>query len=135
MVVVFAIVVLVIVLFVTEALPIDTVAIGVLVTLVALEPWTGVSPADGLSGFANAATITVLAMFVLSEGIRRTGLIRRVGAAVSRLTGGDSRKVLLAVLCLGGHQPASSTTRRSWRCSSRWSTTWPTSTASRRRSS
>lgn len=102
MIVVFAVIGAAIVLFVTELLPVDITAIGVLVTLVVLEPWTGVTIADGLSGFANAATITVVAMYILSEGIRRTGAIRRVGAEVSRLTGGDPEKVLLATLGLGG---------------------------------
>lgn len=89
-------------LLVTEVLPPDTVAIGVAVTLVALEPWTGVGLAGGLSGFANPATLTVLAMFVLSEGVRRTGVIRRLSVAVVRFTGGDVRRLFLAVLGLGG---------------------------------
>jgi di/tricarboxylate transporter len=34
---------------------------------------------EGLSGFSNQATITIGAMFVLSEGIRRTGALNSIG--------------------------------------------------------
>lgn len=44
-----------------------------------MEPWTQISPSEALSGFASPATATVLAMFILSEGVRRTGVVRRLG--------------------------------------------------------
>lgn len=71
MAVVFGIVAVALVLFVWEPVPIDITAIGVMVVLVALEPWTEVNLARGLSGFSSSATVAVLAMFILSEGIRR----------------------------------------------------------------
>ena len=43
-------------LFVTEVVPPDVTAIGVVVALVVLEPWTGITPTEGLSGFSNPAT-------------------------------------------------------------------------------
>ncbi|MES3629715.1 MAG: SLC13 family permease [Longimonas sp.] len=79
MLVVFGIIAAALVLFITEWLPLDITAMGVLVALIVLEPWTQISPQDGLMGFANPATITVLAMFVLSEGVRRTGFIQWLG--------------------------------------------------------
>ncbi|MFB6248199.1 MAG: SLC13 family permease [Salinibacter sp.] len=57
----------------------DITALGGIVAVVLLEPWTGVGTTDGIAGFASPATITVLAMFILSEGIRRTGGLRQVG--------------------------------------------------------
>jgi len=45
------------VLFVTERLPIDVTSILLLVLLVVLEPWVGIDPSTGISGFANEATI------------------------------------------------------------------------------
>ncbi|MFC6614568.1 SLC13 family permease [Halopenitus salinus] len=99
---VFAIVAVALVLFVAEPLPIDIVAVGVLVALVVLEPWTRVDPTTGVSGFSSPATITVLAMFVLSEGIRRSGLINIVGAAVAERFGDSHLKQLLAVLGISG---------------------------------
>jgi di/tricarboxylate transporter len=88
MLVVFAIIVVALVLFATEPVPIDITAIGVMVTLMLLEPWTGIAPtpAEGLSGFASTATITVLAMFILSEGVQRTGVVQLLGAIIARHT-------------------------------------------------
>ena len=64
MLVVFGALLVTLVLFVLEPIPIDISAISILIVLVVLEPWTAVSPERGLSGFANPATITVLSMFV-----------------------------------------------------------------------
>lgn len=37
------------------------------------------TPQEGLSGFSNPATVTVAAMFILSDGIRRTGILNNAG--------------------------------------------------------
>jgi di/tricarboxylate transporter len=102
MLVVFGVILAALVLFVTEPVPIDITAVGVLVALVVLEPWTGVTPTDGLSGFASTATVTVLAMFVLSEGIRRTGVVNRIGKAIAERFGDSPFGQLAAVLGLAG---------------------------------
>jgi di/tricarboxylate transporter len=85
-------------LFVSERLPPDVTAIGVLVALAVLQPWTGVTPADALSGFASQATITILAMYVLSEGVQATGVVERLGLLLGRVTGGDERRLLAATV-------------------------------------
>ncbi len=100
--VIFAVILIALVLFVTEPLPIDIVAIAVLVSLVVLEPWTGVDAATGISGFASTATITVLAMFILSEGVRQSGLINIIGTKIADRYGHSPYKQLLAVLGLSG---------------------------------
>ncbi len=100
--VVFGVLLVAFVLFVFEPIRIDIAAISILVLLVVLEPWTRVSPELGLSGFANPATLTVLAMFVLSEGIQRTGAIRILGNRLIALTGDDERKQLAATIGLAG---------------------------------
>ncbi|WP_281362675.1 SLC13 family permease [Natronomonas halophila] len=102
MLVVFAIILVALVLFVTEPVPIDITAIGVMVALIVLEPWTQVSPADGVSGFASSATITVLAMFILSEGIRRTGVVNIIGREIADRFGNSPFGQLAAVLGLSG---------------------------------
>ena len=102
MLVVFAIIAVALVLFVWEPVPIDVTAIGVMVALIAFEPWTGVSLVEGLSGFSSTATITVLAMFVLSEGIRRTGVISAIGEKIAVRYGDSQFKQLVAVLGISG---------------------------------
>ncbi|ARS90991.1 SLC13 family permease [Natrarchaeobaculum aegyptiacum] len=101
-VVVFGIVFAAVVLFVFEPLPVDVSAIAILVVLVVLEPWTQVSPELGLSGFANPATVTVLAMFILSRGIERTGAVRTLGDWILAHTGDDERKQLAATIGIAG---------------------------------
>ncbi len=98
MVVVFAVVVLALVLFLTERLPIDVTAILLIVVLVVLEPWTGVDPETGISGFANEATITVLAMLILSGGISRTGIVQELGRRMAAFAGDSLRKQLFATV-------------------------------------
>ncbi|MCP2728689.1 SLC13 family permease [Limnofasciculus baicalensis] len=58
--------------FIAEWLPVDITAICVTVVLMILGL---VTPDEGIAGFSNSATITVMAMFILSEGISRTGVI------------------------------------------------------------
>ncbi|MGP1666640.1 MAG: SLC13 family permease, partial [Rhodanobacter sp.] len=67
-----AVIVAAMALFVSERVRIDLVALLVLATLVILGI---VSPQEALSGFSNEATVTVAAMFALSLGIDRSGVL------------------------------------------------------------
>jgi di/tricarboxylate transporter len=114
--VVFAVILAALVLFATEVVPADITALGVMVALMLVGPLTGllaeagllarrvegVTPEQGISGFANAATITVLAMFVLSDGVQRTGVIQTLGEYVARFTGDDETRQLGATVGLVG---------------------------------
>jgi di/tricarboxylate transporter len=101
-VVVLAIIAAVFVLFVTQPVPIDATAVALVVVLVILGEWTGVSPAEGVSGFSNPATLTVLAMFVLSEGVRRTGVIQILTRKLVAFAGDNEFRQLLATVSLSG---------------------------------
>ncbi|SFG87030.1 TrkA-C domain-containing protein [Halopelagius inordinatus] len=101
-VVVFGLILTAVVLFATEAVSPDVTAISVLVAVVVLEPWTGVGTEAAFAGFANTATITVAAMYMLSEGIYRTGIVRRLGVAVSHFAGGSESRLLGTTLVLTG---------------------------------
>ncbi len=68
-----SIVLLALIAFINEWLPVDITALVVIVVLMALGL---VTPEEGISGFSNSATITVMAMFILSAGIARTGAIQ-----------------------------------------------------------
>lgn len=63
-------------LFVTDYVSYDVAAIIVMVSLLVFGILT---PREGLSGFSNPATVTVAAMFILSEGVRRTGILNVAG--------------------------------------------------------
>lgn len=90
----FAILGFAILLFVSEIIRVDLVALGVLVALAL----TGlVQPEQALSGFSNPAVVTVWAMFILSAGLARTGIASMIGKQVLQIAGsGDGR--LIAVL-------------------------------------
>jgi di/tricarboxylate transporter len=100
--VVFALVAVAVALFVSEAVSPDVTALSVLVALVLLEPWTGVGPRAALSGFSSTATVTILAMFVLSAGVQRTGAIHRMGSRIAAFTVGDDRRLSAAVVGMTG---------------------------------
>jgi di/tricarboxylate transporter len=62
-----------IILFATEALRVDIVAILIMLTLML----TGViTPEQGVAGFSNKATITVAFMFILSAALLKTGALQ-----------------------------------------------------------
>ncbi|MFA9517301.1 SLC13 family permease [Halopenitus sp. H-Gu1] len=91
-----------IILFVTEWLPIDVTAIAIMVTLIVLEPWTQITPTEGISGFSSPATITVLAMLILSAGISQTGVVQIIGRKISSYAGDSLNKQLLATIGVAG---------------------------------
>ncbi|USZ69670.1 SLC13 family permease [Halorussus salilacus] len=98
MVVVLLVILAALVLFATEPVPIDITAIGIMVALMVLEPWTRVLPTEGVSGFASTATVTVLAMFVLSYGVQRTGAVQILGRKIAGFTREDENRQLGATI-------------------------------------
>ena len=83
-----------IVLFAWGRWSLDAVALLLAVSLAL----TGlVSPEEAVSGFANPATLTVLAMLILAGGLVRTGAAAELGRVIERF-GGRSETGLLAAL-------------------------------------
>ncbi|MGK7940972.1 MAG: SLC13 family permease [Crocosphaera sp.] len=80
--------------FIFEFIPADTTAMGIAVLLILCKL---VTPEEGISGFSNSATITVMAMFILSAGITRTGGLQIVRDLLFQL-GGKSLKKQIASL-------------------------------------
>ncbi len=84
-----------VVLFVTEKIRVDVVALMVLISLA----MTGlVTPSEALSGFSNLAVITVWAVFILSGGLFRTGIADIIGRQVLRLTGKNEVRLLVVIM-------------------------------------
>ncbi len=100
--VVFLIIAVALVLFVTEVIPNDVTAIGVIASLVVLEPWTGVGGRQAISGFANPATVTIVAMYMLSAGIQNTGIVQRLGVYLADFTKGREGRALAATVLTTG---------------------------------
>jgi len=102
MVVVFAIAAAAFFMFVMEVYPPHVTAFIVMTVLIVLGPWTGISPSEGISGFSNDATITVLAMLVLSYGVGQTGAVQKLGERMASFAGTDRRKQLGATVAFAG---------------------------------
>lgn len=80
-----------ILLFVTEAVRVDLVAI-IVVLILAL---TGlVSPPQALSGLASNAVVSMGAIMILGKGMERAGVVNRISRAVLRVAGSDERRLL-----------------------------------------
>ncbi|MBP7407664.1 MAG: SLC13 family permease, partial [Flavobacteriales bacterium] len=88
------------VLFISEKLSIDLVALLILIALVG----TGViTPKEALNGFSDQATITVAFMFVLSAALLRTGAVSTIGPKLSRIFRTNPLVgMFLFALCIGG---------------------------------
>lgn len=84
-------------LFIWDRIRADVVGIIVMTVLILCGL---VSVAEGISGFANEAMVTVAAMFVLSAGLVRTGGIDLLGKWVARLAGKSEFRLLLISIAL-----------------------------------
>ena len=100
--IVFVIMIFLITLFIIEPISIDLIALSVPVLLVILRPWTGVTPEQAISGFSSSATITIGAMFVLSTGVERSGVVNVMGERIMSMTGEEKRNQLVLIILISG---------------------------------
>lgn len=77
-----ALVVVAVILFITEALPIDLVAIIIMAVLILGGI---ITPEEGIAGFSNIAVVTIGALFVLSAGLSKSGAVDFAGTLLTRL--------------------------------------------------
>jgi di/tricarboxylate transporter len=86
------------ILFISEVIRMDLVALLVLATLAI----TGLVDNDeAFAGFSNGAVITVWAMFILSEGLTRTGIADIIGRQVMRLGGRREVPMIIVIMVTG----------------------------------
>lgn len=79
-----AVVTAVVTLLVTERVPPPVAVLGAVIVLLVADV---ITPEEAFSGFANAAPITVAALYVLAAGVEKTGALERITA---RLLGSGS---------------------------------------------
>ena len=86
-------------LLITEVLPIDLTAMGVMAALMI----TGVlTPAEAVRGFANSAVITVGAMFIISRALVRTGVVGMIARKVIDHSRGNVKMATFLILLIVG---------------------------------
>ena len=83
------------ILFVSEVIRMDLVALLVLGSLAV----SGLVDSDeAFAGFSNSAVITVWAMFILSEGLTRTGIANIIGNQVMRIAGRREVSMIIVIM-------------------------------------
>ena len=98
MTITFIILIIAILLFLSDRLRPDLVALLVMLAL----GLSGVLSADEtFSGFSRSAVIAIIAIFVLAEGLRRTGIADKLGEVLIRL-GGKREGTLVFTVTLAG---------------------------------
>ncbi|RXE57009.1 citrate transporter [Methanoculleus taiwanensis] len=90
----------VILLFVTERIRVDVIAVLAALSLT----WLGlITPEQALSGFSSTAVIAMLSVMVLGHGLDRTGVTTRIGRSILGTAGtGEKRLIATASLVTGG---------------------------------
>jgi di/tricarboxylate transporter len=82
---------IVIILFITEWLRVDVVAILALLSLIL----TGlITPEEAFSGFSSPAVLTVWAVFIVSGGLFHTGVANLIGDRLLRIAGTHYRRLV-----------------------------------------
>ncbi len=76
----------------------DVIALVVLITLGALGV---VAPSAIFSGFSRSAVITIIAIFILTNGLYRTGVTAWLGNRLLRLSGPDPARLTVVVMLAG----------------------------------
>ncbi len=85
-------------LFLSDRLRPDLVALLVVVALGV----TGVlEPREAFSGFSRSAVITLLGIFIVAEGLRRTGLADQVGVLLLRVAGRSEARLVVVTMLAG----------------------------------
>ncbi len=82
-------------LLISEKLPVDKTAVGIMVILALTRILT---PREAVAGLANPAVVTVGAMFLLSRGLIRTGAIGFVTTLVLKLSRGNRTHAHILIL-------------------------------------
>ncbi|MBZ9778983.1 SLC13 family permease [Psychroflexus sp. CAK8W] len=85
--------------FIKKSIPVDLVALGIMVSLVV----TGIVEADeAISGFANQATLAVAAMFILSQALIKSNLIDFLSPIMEKLLNKSYRVSIISIAAMVG---------------------------------
>ncbi len=96
------IVLTILIIFIWEPISPGIMALTIPFILVALDNWTGVTTEEALSGFSSQATITVMAMFVLSKGMQNSGFVQLLGNKIEKITGKNQKKQVGVISGISG---------------------------------
>ncbi|MFU8772389.1 MAG: SLC13 family permease, partial [Anaerolineales bacterium] len=84
-----------IILFITEWLRVDVVAIGVMVALMLSGL---VSSGEAISGFSNPAVLTIAALFVVGGAVMQTGVAAAIGQRILLIAGSNPVRLTIVIM-------------------------------------
>ncbi len=85
------------IIFALDIMPIDFVAFAIMAVILVLHDTLDMTLQEAVSGFSNSATVTVLAVFILSAGIQRTGTINYISRRMVEWGGDEERRQILTI--------------------------------------
>ncbi|HSB12015.1 MAG TPA: SLC13 family permease [Blastocatellia bacterium] len=98
LIITFTVLLVAMVLFLTDRLRPDLIALLVLLAL----GITGVlTTQEAFSGFSRSAVITIASIFILAEGLQRTGVTEKVGTLLLRIGGSSEGRLVMVVMAAG----------------------------------
>ncbi len=102
-IIVLGLLVVALILFATEKLPVDVVGLILVVALVL----TGVLTAkQGVAGFGDDIIVTIAGLFVLTGGLIKTGLVDLIGRRLYRIAGDNEFGLTLLIMVVAGASAA-----------------------------
>ncbi len=84
-----------IVLFMTERLRVDIVALGVIISLLAFGI---VTTNEAIGGFSSTAVISIAALFIVGGAVFQTGLASQMAQVILRLANGNGTRLLVVLM-------------------------------------
>jgi di/tricarboxylate transporter len=93
--IVLSILLVAIVLFVTEWLRVDVVALGVVIALMLLGV---LDTSEALAGFSSTAVLTIASLFVIGGAILHTGLAGTLGRRILSIAGDSEVRLILVIM-------------------------------------
>lgn len=82
-------------------LQIFTIEVSMMLTVILFILFGLLTPEEGMSGFSNPATITIIAMLVLSSALEKSGAIAALGRSLTRVSGSPTLFLALLILVVG----------------------------------
>lgn len=87
----FGILLLAVILFMTEKLRTDLVAILIMIIL----PWTGIiSVTEAFAGFSSNAVISIVGVMLIGYGVERSGIMEAIGEFITKGVGKKEKNVM-----------------------------------------
>lgn len=87
-----------VILFATEKIPVDVVGIILVIGLVVTQVLT---VQDAVAGFGNDIIITIAGLFILTGGLVKTGIVDSIGRRLFRIAGNNEFLLLFLVMLVG----------------------------------